>query len=227
MSLLKYDDDDTRLIPSTPPQRPPSANLELDGGVSRPDSPILTQHATGYLDPTTPLLGRQARFSQEPPLSVDSGYAWLVCFFCILGNLINGGQLFSFGVYYDSLMDSFETSLSTTAWVGSACLCFAYGACVLGGLLVDKYGHWRTSMVGGLLMCGGIALTGFVPRIEYSFITYGLLFGTGSALYFMACTISFAFLLPEIEFSVDLACTQTYSSSVSTLRRDGRLQPDL
>ena len=53
------------------------------------------------------------------PVPPDGGYGWVVCFGSFFCMLILDGMLFSFGVFFVELLDSFGESKGKTAWVGS------------------------------------------------------------------------------------------------------------
>lgn len=120
----------------------------------------------------------------EPP---DGGaQAWLVMFSSFLCNGIIFGTINSYGVLFVYLKDRFkdnEDAATKASLVGSITVGATFLLSALAGILTDRFGIRKTAFFGGLLATLGMLLSSFfVDRIEVLCFTYGILFGSGSAL---------------------------------------------
>lgn len=57
--------------------------------------------------------------------------------------------------------------------------------CHLSSLLTEKYGARSVTMVGGVLMSTGLFASSCVTRLKLIYLTYGVIFGFGSALAYL------------------------------------------
>ena len=69
----------------------------------------------------------------------------------------------------------------TTTWIFAFALIGQGGAMFLGGWMVRKIGPRFTTLIGGLVMSTGVALTYFTIKVSFwlMLLTYGFLFGVG------------------------------------------------
>jgi hypothetical protein len=54
-----------------------------------------------------------------PPLPPDGGYGWVVMISAMLCSVIVDGVCFSFGVFFNEFVNTFESTNAKTSWVGS------------------------------------------------------------------------------------------------------------
>ena len=60
---------------------------------------------------------------QIPP---DGGYGWVICFAVFLCNLLSHGPLYCFGILFHHLVNEFECTHTSVAFVGSIMVCFKF-----------------------------------------------------------------------------------------------------
>ena len=56
----------------------------------------------------------------QPPSAPDGGYGWVVVFSAFTLQIVFGGFLFSFGLYFVTFLEVFQGDRSTTSWIGSS-----------------------------------------------------------------------------------------------------------
>lgn len=54
-----------------------------------------------------------------PPLPPDGGYGWVVMISAMMCSVIVDGVCFSFGVFFNEFVNTFESTKAQTSWVGS------------------------------------------------------------------------------------------------------------
>ena len=72
-----------------------------------------------------------------------------------------------------------------TAWVGAMAASLNFLCGPLTSILCDRFGCRRVAFVGALLSVAGLFLTSLVTRLQYMYLTYGLLWGVGSSFSFV------------------------------------------
>ncbi|XP_060593172.1 monocarboxylate transporter 12-like [Ruditapes philippinarum] len=130
----------------------------------------------------------------KPP-DVDRGYAWVVLAGCFFMYMFVVGSIKAYGVLYTEMVEYFGTGSGNTAWIGSVCSLLMLGLGPIANLLSRKFSFRKVSFIGGVLLGLGFFLSGFVPRMEYMYITFGVVAGIGYGLTFSPCStiISFYF----------------------------------
>ncbi|XP_078618479.1 monocarboxylate transporter 10-like [Branchiostoma floridae x Branchiostoma japonicum] len=124
------------------------------------------------------------------PAPPDGGYGWLVCFMAFISQGVLFGIQNCFAITYSALTDSFpDANAFTIAWIGSLNWGMFYMASPFAGIFVDKMGCRKTAFLGGVVCCVGMIAGSFVPRIEYLYLTYGLVVGTGIGLAYVPSLI--------------------------------------
>ncbi|XP_078698498.1 monocarboxylate transporter 10-like [Branchiostoma floridae x Branchiostoma belcheri] len=120
----------------------------------------------------------------------DGGYGWLVCFMAFISQGVLFGIQNCFAITYSALTDNFpDANAFTIAWIGSLNWGMFYMASPFAGIFVDKIGCRKTAFLGGIICCVGMISGSFVPRIEYLYLTYGLIVGTGIGLAYVPSLI--------------------------------------
>jgi len=119
----------------------------------------------------------------------DGGvWAWVVMLSCFLVNGIIFGIINTFGILFVQLNKELEEAgvedaAAKSALVGSLTIGTTFFLSFLVGMLADKIGLRLTSVIGGILATLGMGLSAVgYQHIEVLYLTYGLMFGTGSSL---------------------------------------------
>lgn len=122
----------------------------------------------------------------DPP---DGGTrAWLVMVGAFLCNGVLFGIINTYSVVYLSLQkqlhDMGDTEASSkAALVGSLTIGTTFLLSPVSGILTDKIGLRTTTLIGGVLTCGGMFLSSFFTHnVSALYFTYGIMFGLGAAL---------------------------------------------
>ena len=124
------------------------------------------------------------------PPPPDGGWGWVICFASFMCNLILDGIAYTFGVFLEPLVNSFESNSSTVAWVGSI-LCGVYltSGPIVGGL-VNKFGCRPVCITGSLIACVGMALSTLSPNVSVLMLTYGVIGGFGLGLIYLPAVVA-------------------------------------
>ncbi|XP_063446668.1 monocarboxylate transporter 12-like [Mytilus trossulus] len=112
----------------------------------------------------------------------DGGWGWIVVVGAVIIHLLIGGAVNTFGVLYVELLELFHENASKTAWVGSVANAMALIFSPLSSALSTRFSCRSMTVVGGVFTSIGWLTTGFMPKIEYMFLTYGLVAGIGKSL---------------------------------------------
>ncbi|XP_063441020.1 monocarboxylate transporter 12-like isoform X1 [Mytilus trossulus] len=126
---------------------------------------------------------------------VDHGYAWIVLFFCSVNYFIIAGGVKSFGVLYTELLDRYDDGAGNTAWISSVNSFLMMGLGPISNYLGEIYSYRFIMVIGSIVNLIGYTASAFVTRMEYLYITYGIISGTGYGLMFAPSTtiVSFYF----------------------------------
>ncbi|XP_033761914.1 monocarboxylate transporter 13-like [Pecten maximus] len=128
-------------------------------------------------------------------IPVDSGYAWVILFASSSLYMLLSGVTKAFGILYTELLIAYDVGAGNTAWIGSlqSFLYFAMGP--IANHLAVKFSFRMTVMLGGVVMSIGYLVSAFVPRVEWMFLTIGIISGFGGGLLYSPCTtlVSFYF----------------------------------
>jgi len=113
--------------------------------------------------------------------------AWLVMIFSFLCNGVIFGIINSSGVLFVYIKKSYKGDEEAAATKASLVASLAIGTTFLlspiSSILVDKFGIRKTAFTGGFIATLGMFLSSFaVERIEWLYLTYGIMFGGGSSL---------------------------------------------
>ncbi|XP_063444117.1 monocarboxylate transporter 12-like [Mytilus trossulus] len=124
----------------------------------------------------------EAHDLKEEAQAPDGGWGWIVLVGAVLLNLLIGGAVTTFGVLYVELLDLFHQNASKTAWVGSVANAMGLLFSPVASAMSTRFSCRSMALVGGVITSIGWMTTGFMPRIEYMFITYGLVAGIGKSM---------------------------------------------
>ncbi|XP_006037910.2 monocarboxylate transporter 10-like [Alligator sinensis] len=126
----------------------------------------------------TDSLQKEISFLDCPP---DGGWGWVVVLAASTHALLVSGFHSAFGVYMVSLLETFKSSSSRTAWIGSLSYGFIMIFGPVSGKLLQKYGAIKVAVFGALIMIAGVISSSFAHDISILFLTHGLLVGIGSS----------------------------------------------
>lgn len=112
-------------------------------------------------------------------------YGWIVVFACFLGTFVVFGLSYSFGVFFERMIDEFGYSRGATSLAfGVQTLSLYVGASVIGAF-VDRYGTRRMLVVGTVLLCAGLLLTSQSTSLVTLVFAYGIVMGLGMSVVYV------------------------------------------
>lgn len=88
----------------------------------------------------------------------------------------------SFGVLLVVLLDHFDASKASTAWIGSISVNLLFLFSPVTSSLAERYGVRLVTIAGGLVMSVGLFLSSYAPSLVFLYISYGVLLGIGTSL---------------------------------------------
>lgn len=131
----------------------------------------------------------------QNPVTMDAGYAWVILFACSSIYVVMSGMAKAFGILYTELILEFDTGAGSTAWIGSVMMFLFFGLGPVSNRLAERFTFRKVIIVGGFLTSLGHFLSAFVPRMEWMYLTIGVIAGSGCGFVFAPSTtiISFYF----------------------------------
>jgi MFS family permease len=112
-------------------------------------------------------------------------YGWIVVCGCFVGSFVVFGLSYSFGVFFERLLDSFGYSRGVTAVAfGVQTLALYVGASVV-GTLVDRYGTRRMLLVGTVLVAAGLLWASVADSLVTVVLAYGVVTGLGLSVVYV------------------------------------------
>ncbi|XP_067025904.1 monocarboxylate transporter 13-like isoform X2 [Acropora muricata] len=112
----------------------------------------------------------------------DRGWAWVVCGGSFFVMFMVYGIHTSFGVLLVVLLNHFNASKASTAWIGSISVNLLFLFSPVTSSLAGRYGVRVVTIAGGLVMSVGLFLSSYAPSLPFLYISYGLLLGIGTSL---------------------------------------------
>ncbi|XP_060601147.1 monocarboxylate transporter 2-like [Ruditapes philippinarum] len=119
---------------------------------------------------------------------VDHGYAWVILAGCFMMYSLVIGTIKAYGILYTEMVSYYGTGSGNTAWIGSMVLLLLLGLSPVANSFSRKFSFRRVAFAGGLLLCLGYFLSGFVPKMEIMYLTMGGCAGLGYGLSFSPCS---------------------------------------
>lgn len=110
---------------------------------------------------------------------IDGGYAWVSVAASFTGHVIGFGIIYSFTVFFPSILQEFQRGRGSTAWIVSIAAALMLGAGGITGKLADRFGPARLLAAGAALIAAGLWLTSLATAIWQVYLSYGLLLGLG------------------------------------------------
>lgn len=123
----------------------------------------------------------------------DGGWGWVVVASSFVISMIADGISFSFGLLYIEFLEEFQTSKSTTAWIGSLFIAVPLLSGPVMSALVDRYGCRSMTILGGIISTIGFVLASISTTIEMMMITFGVIAGLGLGLVYVTAVVSIAY----------------------------------
>ncbi|KAL4220199.1 Major Facilitator superfamily [Mactra antiquata] len=122
--------------------------------------------------------------------TVDSKWSCVVLLAALIVHFISHGFIYSFGIYFIAIEDTYRGSKAQIAWIPSivtGCL-HLIGPFV--SVLVNKLGCQIVGSLGGGLAFIGLFTSLFAPNIYVLYITMGIFTGFGIGLVFLPSVLS-------------------------------------
>ncbi|XP_015228951.1 PREDICTED: monocarboxylate transporter 2-like [Cyprinodon variegatus] len=114
----------------------------------------------------------------KPP---DGGWGWVVVFASFISIGFSYAFPKSLTIYFKEIQEYFSVSYSEIAWLSSVMLASMYAGGPISSMLVNRYGSRPVVMVGGLLVCTGMALASLGTTIIHLYLCVGVIGGFGLA----------------------------------------------
>uniref|UniRef100_A0AAG5CQU6 Major facilitator superfamily (MFS) profile domain-containing protein n=1 Tax=Anopheles atroparvus TaxID=41427 RepID=A0AAG5CQU6_ANOAO len=123
----------------------------------------------------------ESDYELVPP---DGGWGWLVLAGSMLVNILVPGTIKSFGVLFVEFLEAFQASPSAAAWIPALCYFLYSSLGPLSSILSVKYSYRTVTIVGGTFAAVGMIITYWATSVNYLYVSYGVLVGTGAGLSF-------------------------------------------
>jgi len=92
------------------------------------------------------------------------------------------GTVYTFGAFFDAMVDDFDAVRGPTALVFGVTLLAFFGTGLVAGPLADRLGPRRLVLAGVVLLPLGLVLTSRVDTVVGGYFTYGIGVGVGGGL---------------------------------------------
>ena len=132
--------------------------------------------------------GRDKKKDMTP--NPDSGWGWLVCLACFVGNLTNAAVTYSFGILLQPLKEYFGGDTGLIAFVGSVNIAVTAMTTPIAAIAVRMCGLREVFFVGSLLTAAALLITPFSPNTFVLMLTFGVLNGIGLGLNGLVSTVA-------------------------------------
>jgi len=121
-----------------------------------------------------------ATASVEPATGLDSPRGWVVVAAAFLSMFVVFGITYSFGTFFDSMAEDFDTGKGATALMFSITTAWYFGLGLFSGRLADRFGPRPLVLVAAASLGVALLLTSRVESIWLGYLTYGV--GVGIAV---------------------------------------------
>lgn len=112
-------------------------------------------------------------------------YGWVVVGACFLGSFVVFGLSYSFGVFFEPILQEFGYSRGVTSVAFGVQSLMLYLGAVGVGVLVDWYGTRRMLAVGAVVLSLGLLGTSQAQSLPVLVFTYGVVTGLGMSVLFV------------------------------------------
>jgi len=127
------------------------------------------------------------------PRSPDGGWGWVIVAASFLAHAIIDGYSDSVGILFDYLLDEFNESKATTAWVASLFVSMPSICGPIASILTSQFGCRRITIAGGIISAVGCILGAFSNSIGMLCLTFGVIAGFGLSLVYVPAILVVAF----------------------------------
>jgi len=127
------------------------------------------------------------------PRSPDGGWGWIIVAASFLAHAIVDGYAHSVGILFDYLLDEFNESKGTTAWVASLFVSMPSICGPVASILTSQFGCRRITIAGGIISAVGCILGAFSNSIGVLCLTFGVIAGFGLSLVYVPAILVVAF----------------------------------
>ena len=112
---------------------------------------------------------------------VDSPRAWLTVVAAFLASAVTLGIAYSFGAFFESMAEEFDTSSGATAVIFGLTTFTFFALSLITGRMADRFGPRVVLAVGALALAVGLLATSRVQSIGAGYLTYGAGVGIAAA----------------------------------------------
>ena len=110
---------------------------------------------------------------------------WIPLLCGLIGSTTCGMLLYAWSVFIKPLNAEFGWSRAEIALAFAIC-CLIFGLMTFpAGRISDKYGPSRVVIAGGVILCIGFVLSGFIQSKIQLYITYGVIAGFGGGIIYL------------------------------------------
>ncbi|KAH0622445.1 hypothetical protein JD844_024770 [Phrynosoma platyrhinos] len=124
-------------------------------------------------------INKDASFLHPPP---DGGWGWVVVLAACTHSLCVSGFHNAFGVYMLPLLETFQSTSSIIAWIGSVSYAFIMIFGPISGKLLVKFGAIKVAIIGAVVVMFGLVCSSYTYDLRILFLTHGIIVGVGSSL---------------------------------------------
>jgi MFS family permease len=117
-------------------------------------------------------------------------YGWVVAVACLLAATAVFGITYSFGVFFERMLDAFAASRARLSLVFGVQTFVLYVGATASGGLVDRYGPRRMLLVGTAFLVGGLLATSGVRSFLGLLAAYGLVTALGLSIIYVVAYAS-------------------------------------
>ena len=111
--------------------------------------------------------------------------------------MISGSTTFAWSIFVNPLIEYRGWTLTQVAMVGNVELGIYCIGCWIGGHIKDRIGAKKTLMIGSVLFCAGLALSGLATSPGMMYLTYGCMAGFGVGFIYVVPTFVVGNWYPE------------------------------
>ncbi|XP_060074290.1 monocarboxylate transporter 12-like [Ylistrum balloti] len=112
----------------------------------------------------------------------DGGLGWMVAFASFMNNFLLNGVIYSFGIFFEDLLEYFGGSKGKTQIISSVTSGTSLLIGPLVGAIARRFRCRRVAIVGAMVASIGLFLSTFSPNLDVMILLYGIVGGTGFGL---------------------------------------------